>query len=784
MTPTAQVQRRGAEDVAAKHTEPENGSTTETEPLTPEVRRPSVGIDVMSRRLSKSLSPQIIEDLSDNDSALGCRPMLLAPRRRCDPVFSITGKRTGGHIIPLESRVSYSQSEAVERANVSVNYVLPNDPSEQERLESLLTMADLQHHLFTLTLGGHLFLCPAGKGKQIQRCLDAGTGTGVWAIDFDSTSREELMSQVIGIDLSPIQPNFLPSNLRFEVDDLEDEWNFTYKFDLVFARMLVGSVSNWPNFMRQSFDNLSPGGWIECQDIAFPVECDDNSLKEGSYINQWSDLMMKATAVFGRSAQSAKEYRQQMIDAGFVNVTEVIYKWPTNRWPADPYYKEIGFWCCHNIAGELSGLSMALFTRGLGWSSQQVEVFLASVRTDMKDRRIHAYWPILAQRPANSGPTPDHHQLLVDMISPIRRAEIRVRPECAKAEKTTHRYVHGAATFGPRIRTLGHVFDELLESMLGSRWLARVAKVAARLFLRRVHDDEQTREIKGFSRAAGCHLFLVVALNVFLDVMMGCTAGCVRVHGQDRSSERLMHFRTLDWGLDPLRDLVVVLEYVDSSEDPDNVIATSVTYAGFMGVLTGVREDLSISLNYRPLHLCDNFALKKHQLLVVLGFRPSVSSILGKTLFAQQQGLADISTTSSLIESAKKLAAIRSAPCYLTLCDGKHAVVVEKDLVTGRIRDDDRFIVQTNHDSFSASRYGAELRSQPLTPHPELWLQDSNDRMDVINDKWTRHCGPEASGDKTAVDEETLRGWMMDERINNTFTHFACILDPATGRVP
>ena len=156
------------------------------------------------------------------------------------------------------------------------------------------------------------------------------------------------------------------------------------------------------------------------------------------------------------------------------------------------------------------------------------------------------------------------------------------------ARSPEQRYVEVAANFGPRLRNIGHVFDELLESMLGSRWLARLAKFACRILLRGVHDEEQSREIKGFARLAGVDLFLVVALNVFLDVMMGCTAGCVETKPRS-GAERLTHFRTLDWGLDPLRDLVVVLEYVDSSKDADRVIATSVTYAGFMGVLTGVR---------------------------------------------------------------------------------------------------------------------------------------------------------------------------------------------------
>ncbi|KAM6524610.1 hypothetical protein FALCPG4_010219 [Fusarium falciforme] len=308
------------------------------------------------------------EEIGDNDSALGD-----------DAASSTASMRSSILQYRTENGRTYHSFRE------SINYVLPNDSSEQERL-------DLQHHLFTLTLGGKLYLSPIGKDdKPIRRCLDAGTGTGVWAIDFADEHPE---TEVIGIDLSPIQPTFLPANLSFQVDDLEDEWTYSYKFDFIYGRMLVGSIGDWPKFFKQSFDNLNPGGWIECQDITFPAECDDGTLKKGSYIDQWSSLMIEATNVFGRGAQSAKKYKQQMIDAGFVNVTEVIYRWPTNRWPADPYYKELGFWCCHNIAGELSGLSMALFTRALGWSPEQVEVFLAKVRTDMKDRRIHAWWPI------------------------------------------------------------------------------------------------------------------------------------------------------------------------------------------------------------------------------------------------------------------------------------------------------------------------------------------------------------------------------------------------------
>jgi hypothetical protein len=90
-------------------------------------------------------------------------------------------------------------------------YPLPNDPDEQERL-------DVQHHLFLLTYDRKPLLCPVDLGR-VQRVLDLGTGTGIWAIDFAADNPQ---SEVLGVDLSPIQPEsvVLP-NLRFEVADIE-----------------------------------------------------------------------------------------------------------------------------------------------------------------------------------------------------------------------------------------------------------------------------------------------------------------------------------------------------------------------------------------------------------------------------------------------------------------------------------------------------------------------------------------------------------------------------------
>ena len=51
-------------------------------------------------------------------------------------------------------------------------------------------------------------------------------------------------------------------------------------------------------------------------------------------------------------------------------------------------------WNLENVKPSLESFSMALFTRVLGWSPEQVAVFLIDVRKELSNLRIHAYWPV------------------------------------------------------------------------------------------------------------------------------------------------------------------------------------------------------------------------------------------------------------------------------------------------------------------------------------------------------------------------------------------------------
>lgn len=131
---------------------------------------------------------------------------------------------------------------------------------------------------------------------------------------------------------------------------------------------------------------------MEAADALYPVKCDDKTLKADSALKRWSELMLEASLKFGRPINSVASYKSQMEEAGFVDIVQEEFKWPMNMWPKDKHFKELGLWTCENITSALSGISLALFTRALGWSVEQVETFLVDVRKEMKDTSIHAYW--------------------------------------------------------------------------------------------------------------------------------------------------------------------------------------------------------------------------------------------------------------------------------------------------------------------------------------------------------------------------------------------------------
>ena len=120
---------------------------------------------------------------------------------------------------------------------------MPNDDIEQERMS-------MQHRAMFLASGCQNLYAPIPENPQ--NILDLGTGIGIWAIDIADKYPEAL---VTGVDLSPIQPNWVPPNVKFEIDDVEDTWTWPKDhFDLVHSQlMLAGSIADIGKYFTQAF---------------------------------------------------------------------------------------------------------------------------------------------------------------------------------------------------------------------------------------------------------------------------------------------------------------------------------------------------------------------------------------------------------------------------------------------------------------------------------------------------------------------------------------------------
>lgn len=199
---------------------------------------------------------------------------------------------------------------------------------------------------------------------------------------------------MIGTDLSPIQPNWVPPNCRFEIDDAEKEWTFEQDaFDYIHARNLVCSIRNWPRLIQQCYNHTKPGGWVEWQHKHPWIVSDDNTLPENSAMQQWSKNVFEAAEKFGAPFGDTVRIKQRMEDAGFIDVQEHILKLPIGPWPKDKRLKKVGAFEVVNMVDGIEGLSFRLFSKALGMSADAIQLNLMEVRSEAKNSKIHSYYP-------------------------------------------------------------------------------------------------------------------------------------------------------------------------------------------------------------------------------------------------------------------------------------------------------------------------------------------------------------------------------------------------------
>ncbi|KAL9055906.1 MAG: hypothetical protein Q9206_002956 [Seirophora lacunosa] len=274
------------------------------------------------------------------------------------------------------------------------SYVMPNDEAELDRL-------DVTHQKLRILLDDKLLLCPIRDPKRV---LDVGTGTGIWAIEYGDDHPD---TEIVGTDLSPTQPSWIPPNVKFEVDDCEEPWTFQEEFDVVHARYLAAAVKDWPRLTAQAFQFTKPGGYTEFQDYDLEYYSEDGTLGEELPISKWITTLLQASRDFQRDPCPGPKLEGWMRDAGFADVQATRYKIPIGPWPKDKHLeqrltfsgpgnaqKTVGAWNLVQIEEGLEAFTLRLFTQTLGWRTEEVQVLLADVRKNLRDPKVHAQFDL------------------------------------------------------------------------------------------------------------------------------------------------------------------------------------------------------------------------------------------------------------------------------------------------------------------------------------------------------------------------------------------------------
>ncbi|KAF5524263.1 Secondary metabolism regulator LAE1 [Colletotrichum aenigma] len=273
-------------------------------------------------------------------------------------------------------------------------YVLPNDNLEMERL-------NVSHNMVVRAIGDRLYLAPLEKEK-IHKILDVGTGTGIWAIEMGDFFPN---AEVFGNDLSPIQPEWVPPNVKFFVEDVESPWIDDEMYDFIFVRHMLVSIADWPKLVKNVYDHLNPGGWAEFQDMDIQYYSDDGTLTEEHETRKWNKQFVAACEGMGRTGRPGPRLKDWVTDAGFQRIAHQRFKLPMGPWPADPHYRDVGTLNLYQLLHGLEGFTLKLFCDYLGQTKEEVCVMMAKVRKELQDPSLHGIFDhhvVFAQKPEAS----------------------------------------------------------------------------------------------------------------------------------------------------------------------------------------------------------------------------------------------------------------------------------------------------------------------------------------------------------------------------------------------
>ncbi|KAI8722697.1 hypothetical protein NCS52_00414100 [Fusarium sp. LHS14.1] len=259
------------------------------------------------------------------------------------------------------------------QSSKTTEYWAPNDDKHLEGFE-------VAHTWMTMMLNDKLFLAPIGENPEVWPPVS------IMQVDV---ADEYPSAEVIGTDISPTQPGWVPPNLSFQIDDAQLDWTFEPEsFDFIHVRYMQGAIDDWPKFYRQMFQFLKPGGWFQHMepDIELRSHNPDVKVDEKHIFQRWAQLFYDAGDKLGRTFKfSDDSIDRWATEAGFTGISHKKFKIPYGDWAKDKKLKELGSFTGFYLDLSLDGFAVYPIGQILGWSFDEVQVLVAQMRAAVRN---------------------------------------------------------------------------------------------------------------------------------------------------------------------------------------------------------------------------------------------------------------------------------------------------------------------------------------------------------------------------------------------------------------
>jgi predicted SAM-dependent methyltransferase len=125
----------------------------------------------------------------------------------------------------------------------------------------------------------------------------------------------------------------VPPNVRFLIDDVEDEWMDRGGYDMIHLRHSCIYLKDVDKLIANCHAHLKEGGWLEITDYCSYLRCDDGTMPEDHPPAQVAMMMHRALRGYGMNAYVINELHDKFKAAGFQNIQCRVTKTPIGAWP-------------------------------------------------------------------------------------------------------------------------------------------------------------------------------------------------------------------------------------------------------------------------------------------------------------------------------------------------------------------------------------------------------------------------------------------------------------------